>query len=183
MFHADLKERSYFYLDMTHLGLKTASQSVLTSLMLTSSQNESVKNDFSCLAPRLQKHRGRLGTAWPSDWILSFCDLWVRPSAAWITETHSLQPGLYLVSSLSRQYPFCMMEVSSMDSMEPILRSAISIFQGNKTIQDGILMPWALFYTWLVPLSYHPSLFPSFRFLNGESKASATPKSSWKVKN
>lgn len=50
-FRADLEERSYFYLDVTHLGLKTSSENILKSLMLTGSWNESVRNDFSCLAP------------------------------------------------------------------------------------------------------------------------------------
>lgn len=94
------------------------------------------------------------------------------------------RPVLYLVSSLSRHYPFCMMELSSTYSIEPILWSAISIFQGHKTIQDRLLMPWALFYTWLVPPSYHPSAISIFFwFLNGKSKAPAIPKYSWKVKN
>lgn len=41
----------------------------------------------------------------------------------------------------------------------------------------------ALAYTWLVPCSGTPPLFPSLRFLNAESKAHAAPQSSWKVKN
>lgn len=182
-FCVDLEERSYFYLDVTHLGLKTSSENTLKSLTLTGSCNESIKNDFSCLAPCLHKHKGRLSTARLNDWMFSFCELWGRESAAWLWETHSPQPVLYSVS-LSRHYPFCMMELSSTDSIEPILWSAISIFQGHKTIQDRVLMPWALFYTWFVPPSYHPSAISIFFwFLNGKSKAPAIPKYSWKVKN
>lgn len=59
----------------------------------------------------------------------------------------------------------------------------VCIFQENKTIQDRILMCWALFSPASFPVPPLPALFPSFRRLNDGSKAHATPKSSWKVKN
>lgn len=59
----------------------------------------------------------------------------------------------------------------------------VSIFQENKTIQGRILMCWALFSPGSFPIPPLAALFPSFRCLNDESKAHATPKSSWKVKN
>lgn len=77
-------------------------------------------------------------------------------------------PILHLASSPSRHYPFCMMELSSTDSMEPLLWSATSVFQENKAIQESVLMLRTLFTPGSFPTPTTHLLFPTFGFLNDE---------------
>lgn len=104
-FCVDLEERSYFYLDVTHLGLKTSSENILKSLTLTGSCNESVRNDFSCLAPvppETQREAQHSKTEWLDVLVLwtvgkRKCCLTMRDT---FTATRSLL-SLFSVKALS----------------------------------------------------------------------------------
>lgn len=132
-------------------------------------------NAFSCLAPCPGDTKGSSAQHHPGPGVL-FCEPPVGElSAAGAQETCSLEPALSSVASLSRPYPFCRMELLSIDSMEPILWSFITIFQNNKTVQDGLLMLWALFYTWLAPRSCYTAAVSIFSVLEWRVQSRVTP--------
>lgn len=133
-------EHIYFHPYMSDLDLKTLLDNILISLILTINENEKVKNCFSCLAhtPLETQGEAQHSMTKPQDVLI----LWTVGKVKYCFNTGGIHcHGLcYLFAPLWRHYLFCMMELSSTDSMQPILWSSMSIFQENKTIQDRMLM-------------------------------------------
>lgn len=132
MFLTDLKEGTYLFLPQYDSpGFKDLTDNILTSLISSS------KITFAAWLPGLRNHKGKLSSM--TEW-LDVPVLWAVGKTKHYLNTgdESLQPALCVAAPLSRHCPLGMMDLSSTDSMEPVLWSALAIFQENKTILERI---------------------------------------------
>lgn len=188
MFHIDLKEWTYLFLP-------------LTWLIWAQRHRQNISWHLWC-RPAVEMRAWRMiSPSWPlchpvppetqkggsaqHDRVQYVLDLWTVARTKCCLHTRDILAAAPSLPSLfSVQVLFIVHDGTVSNRFNGPSFVVCHLCVSGKQNQERALMLWALFYTWLVPHSYHPHpLFPSFGFLNGKSKAPATPRSSWKVKN